>query len=197
MSKGLATRNSIVGRAVELSSVVGLERVTIGRLADDLELSKSGLFAHFKSKEALQIAVLEAAAERFRDVVVKPAVKEPRGEQRVRALFEHWLRWAKAAGLPGGCIFVTASVEFDDQPGPVRDALVKLQKDWVNVIATTARLAVEAGQFRPNLDDRRFAQELYGILLSHYLFTRLLQDPESEARTRTAFEHLVGRSRVV
>lgn len=197
MSKGLATRNSILGRAVELSSVVGLERITIGRLAEDLELSKSGLFAHFKSKEALQIAVLDAAAERFRDVVVKPALREARGEPRVRALFEHWLRWAREAGLPGGCIFVTASVEFDDQPGPVRDHLVKQQKDWVSVIATTARLAVEAGAFRPNLDDRRFAQELYGILLSHYHFTRLLNDPDAEARTRAAFEHLVARSRAV
>ena len=197
MSKGLATRTTILNRAVALSSLMGLERISIGRLADELELSKSGLFAHFKSKEALQIAVLEAAAERFTEVVVKPALKEPRGEARVRALFERWLSWARQEGLPGGCIFVTASIEFDDQSGPVRDVLVKLQQDWVDLIATTARLAVDAGQFRQNLDGRRFAQELYGILLSHYHFTRLLRDPDSESRTRAAFEHLVARSRVV
>jgi AcrR family transcriptional regulator len=197
MAKGATTKQSILHRALALSSVVGLEGLTIGRLADELKLSKSGLFAHFKSKEALQCAVLESATERFTELVVRPALKESRGEPRVRALFERWLAWGRDQSMPGGCVFVTASVQLDDQPGPVRDQLVGLQQRWIDLIATTARLAVEAGHFRTNLDARRFAQELYGILLAHYHFTRLLRDPESEARTRTAFEHLLARSRAV
>ena len=198
MAKGTATRNTILARAIDLTSVHGLDGVSIAQLADDLELSKSGLFAHFKSKEALQLAVLEASAEKFTAVVVKPSVAEPRGEPRVRAIFERWLAWASPEfGPKGGCVFVAASIEFDDQPGPVRDLVVKLQNDWINFVANNAKMAVEAGHFRANLDGRRFAQELYGILLSHYLFTRLLRDQESEARTRSAFEHLIGRSRAL
>ncbi|MEX2280877.1 MAG: TetR/AcrR family transcriptional regulator [Gemmatimonadota bacterium] len=197
MAKGQVTRQTILERAVAVSSVTGLEKLTIGQLADDLKLSKSGLFAHFKSKEALQLAVLDQATDRFTELVVRPALKEPRGEPRVRALFERWMAWSRNTILPGGCLFVTASVEFDDQPGAVHDFLVRAQQDWVDLIATTARFAVEAGHFRTNLDGKRFAQELYGILLANYHFTRLLADPAAESRTRTAFEHLVARSRAV
>jgi AcrR family transcriptional regulator len=197
MAKGTTTRQTILDLAVARSSVVGLEGLTIGRLADELNLSKSGLYAHFKSKEALQVAVLEQAAELFTQIVIRPALKEPRGEPRVRALFERWLAWSKSQVVPGGCVFASASIEYDDQPGPVRDYLVRTQQDWVDLIATTARFAVEAGHFRTNLDGKRFAQELYGTLLAYLHFSRLLGDPETEARTRAAFEHLVARSRVV
>jgi AcrR family transcriptional regulator len=197
MSKGAATRQTILQRAIALSSVVGLQGLSIGRLAEELELSKSGLFAHFRSKEALQTAVLESAAERFTELVVRPALKEPRGEPRVRALFERWLAWERDSSLPGGCVFVTAAVQVDDQPGPVRDVLVRLQEAWIDLLSKSARLAVDVGHFRANLDGRRFAQELYGMLLAHYHFTRLLRDPDSESRTRTAFEHLIARSRSV
>ncbi|HKG90865.1 MAG TPA: TetR/AcrR family transcriptional regulator [Gemmatimonadaceae bacterium] len=193
MSKGAETRQAILDRALDLSSVVGLEGVSIGRLADEMELSKSGLFAHFGSKEALQIGVLEAAAERFVDIVVRPALKAPRGERRVRALLERWLEWARV--LPGGCVFVTAAVELDDRPGPVRDTLVRLQRDWVDVLTTSVRAAVESGEFRPTLDAARFAQEIYGLALAHYHFSRLLGDADSEARTRASFEEMVARAR--
>jgi AcrR family transcriptional regulator len=197
MAKGEVTRNAILDSAVRLTSVHGLQGITIGQLADEMNLSKSGLFAHFKSKEALQMAVLEQAAALFLDVVVRPALREPRGEPRLRALFEHWLEWSRDSQLPGGCVFVTASVELDDQPGPVRDLLVAKQRDWIDLIANCARMAVDVGHFRSNLDGRRFAQELYGLLLAHYHFSRLLSDPDSEARTRSGFEHLLARSRVV
>jgi AcrR family transcriptional regulator len=193
MSKGAETRQAILGRALDLSSVVGLEALSIGRLADEMELSKSGLFAHFGSKEALQIGVLEAAAERFVDIVVRPALKAPRGEPRVRALMERWMEWSRV--LPGGCIFVTAAVELDDRPGPVRDTLVRLQRDWVDVIATSVRAAVASGEFRPTVDAQRFAQEMYGLALSHYHFARLLGDPSSEARTRASFDEMIERAR--
>jgi AcrR family transcriptional regulator len=197
MAKGDVTRQAILERAVRVGSLRGLDGLTIGRLAEELRLSKSGLFAHFKSKEGLQMAVLEQAAARFTEVVVMPALKEPRGEPRMRALFERWLAWARDPSMPGGCIFVTAAVELDDKPGPLRDLLVRLQQDWIDTIARCARVAVEAGHFRNNLDGRRFAQELYGELLAYYHFTRLLGDPEAEARTRAAFEHLLARSRAV
>jgi AcrR family transcriptional regulator len=197
MPKGQTTRKAILERALAVSSLTGLERLTIGQLAGDLNLSKSGLFAHFKSKDALQIAVLKEAVDRFTEIVVRPALKEPRGEPRARALFERWLAWGRSQSVPGGCIFVTASVEYDDQPGPVRDYLVRSQQDWIDLIATTARYAVEVGHFRANLDGKRFAQELYGILLAHYHFSRMLGDPESESRTRAAFEHLIARSRAL
>ena len=112
-------------------------------------MSKSGLFAHFKSKETLQLETLEWARERFTDLVIRPTLRAPRGEARVRALFDRWLDWETQA-LQGGCIFVTASIEFDDQPGPMRDAVVRNQQDWIEFVATVAGTAVsEATSGRP------------------------------------------------
>ncbi|HEV3051234.1 MAG TPA: TetR/AcrR family transcriptional regulator, partial [Longimicrobium sp.] len=134
------------------ASVEGLEGISLGRLAAELGMSKSGLFAHFASKEALQLDVLQAAADRFMEVVVRPAMAEPRGEPRVRSLFEHWLVWERHESLPGGCIFMHAAAELDDRPGPTRDALVQWQRQWLDALAKAARLAVEAGHFRADLD---------------------------------------------
>ena len=125
MRKGELTRQSIVEHAAGLASRIGLGGITIGALAGDLDLSKSGLFAHFRSKEALQLQVLEHAAARFTELVIRPALAAPRGEPRLRALFDRWRRWPEASGLPGGCLFVQAAVELDDQPGPARDQLVQ------------------------------------------------------------------------
>src|SRR6185436_15708635 len=140
-AKGQETRSRIVDTALGRASVVGIEGLTLGDLAASLELSKSGLFAHFRSKEALQIAVLEEAAERFRQTVVLPALRAPRGEPRIRALLERWVEWGKRE--PGGCILVAAGVELDDQPGPARDALVQTMRDLQSLLAQSVRLAVE------------------------------------------------------
>ena len=123
MGKGELTRKSILQRATSLATEVGLDGLTIGRLADDLGLSKSGLFAHFQSKELLQLAALEFAAQRFIDTAVKPSLAAPRGEPRVRAFFENWLGWPKKSGLAAGCFFIAVAAEVDDQPGPVRDRI--------------------------------------------------------------------------
>jgi AcrR family transcriptional regulator len=195
MSKGDQTRQAILDRAVGLASAVGLEGLTIGRLAGDLELSKSGIFAHFQSKEALQVQVLEAAAARFVEVVLKPALQAPRGEPRVRALFERWLAWPKAVPQPGGCLFVAASIELDDKPGPARDLLVKLQQDWLDVLAVAVRTAIAEGHFRKSTDAEQFAFELYGTMLMCHQAMRLLRDPKAVARARKAFENLLMRSR--
>lgn len=194
MSKGDDTRRAIVGEAMRLASTVGLEGLSIGGLAEQVGLSKSGLFAHFRSKEKLQIEVIDAAAAAFVDRVVAPALKEPRGEPRVRALIERWLEWASRA-LPGGCLFVTAAVEMDDRSGPVRDTVVKHQRDWLATLARAARIAVEEGHFRPDLDAEGFAFEAHAMMLGAHHAVRLLQDPGALGRARAAFASLLTRSR--
>lgn len=191
MGKGAVTRQTILEHAAGVASATGLEGITIGRLAEDLHLSKSGLFAHFRSKEGLQMGVLEAAAEHFTREVVRPALALPRGKTRLRALFERWLAWAKAESTPGGCIFVAAAVELDDRPGPVRDLLVALQKSWLDCIARVVRTAIAAREFRPRTDPHQMAHDLYGIMLSYHHAARLLRDPEAERRARRAFEALL------
>jgi AcrR family transcriptional regulator len=193
--KGEMTRQAILEHATGLASRIGLEGLTIGRLADELRLSKSGLFAHFQAKEALQLQVLDHAAGRFVDAVVRPALAAPRGEPRVRALFERWFEWPAASRIPGGCFFVSASSEFDDRPGPVRDRLAQLQRDWLEVIAHTVRTASTEGHFRGDVDPEQFAQDLYGIMLAYHHASRLLGDDRAAARARTAFEALLRAAR--
>lgn len=191
MSKGERTRTAILDHATGLASQVGLTGLTIGVLADELNLSKSGLFAHFQSKEALQIDVLEHAAQRFSETVVRPALREPRGAPRLRALFERWIAWERDVALPGGCIFVAATAELDDRPGPVRDRLVALQREWINVLATSLRKGMESGLFRSDADPDQFAQDMYGIMLALHFHRRLMRDAGAEARARRAFDTLL------
>ena len=195
MGKGEQTRDAILERAIRLASEVGLDGVTIGRLADALDLSKSGLFAHFASKEALQVQTLDRAAERFVDVVVRPALATPRGEPRLRALFERWLRWPRAVPQPGGCIFVQAAVELDDRPGPARDRLVKLQREWLDSLAVAVRGARDEGHLRADVDPQQLAFELYGIMLVCHHHARLLRERNAEERARRAFERLLDGAR--
>jgi AcrR family transcriptional regulator len=194
VKKGEETRLAILERAASLASQVGLEGVTIGRLADELQLSKSGLFAHFNSKEALQIQILRHTAQVFVDRVVRPALRAPRGERRVAGLFDAWLAWARADLLKGGCLFVAAATELDDREGPVRDELVRQQRDWLELIAGVARTAIAEGVFRADLDPAQFAHELYAVVLGFHHSDRLLRDPRAEERTRRAFENLLTLS---
>lgn len=189
MSKGDDTRQAILGRAFELAAVIGVSGLTIGRLAEETGLSKSGLFAHFGSKEALDVAVVEEASRQFVQEVMVPALREPRGEPRVRALFERWLVWSQR---PGGCFFVGASAELDDRVGPSRDALARADKDWLDELAKAARIAVREGHFTPALDPDQFAFELNGIMLSFHQFHRFLREPDALARSRRAFDRLVA-----
>lgn len=182
-------------QALGLATRVGFEGLTIGRLATDLRMSKSGLFAHFRSKEALQIAVLRMAGARLVDEVVKPALSAPRGEPRVRALFKGWLAWEQSPSLPGGCPFVTASFELDDQPGPVRDFVVQGLRDWSDTLAGAARIAVQEDHFRADLDCEQFAHDCQGIALAYVNASRLMHDPKALARAETAFEALLRAAR--
>lgn len=191
MTKGDETRRTILDHALAQASRVGLEGITIGQLAEELDLSKSGLFAHFRSKEALSLAILDHASERFTDKVIRPALKAPRGEPRLRELFDRWCRWPEESGLPGGCFFVPAMSELDDRPGPARDRLVAMQRDLVETLATVVRGAITEKHFRTDTDPEQMAQELYALVLALHLYTRLLQDPKARRRTKAAFEKLV------
>jgi AcrR family transcriptional regulator len=195
VGRGETTRQAILGHAVAVARQIGLEGLTIGRLAQDLKLSKSGLFAHFQSKEELQVQVLDAAASRFVEEVVKPGLRAPRGEPRVRALVEAWLAWAQSNSRPGGCPFAAAAMELDDRPGSPRERLVRLQKDWLDVLAGTVRTAAAEGHFRSDVDPEQFAHELYGMMLGFHHAVRLLKDPQAVSRVHRAFEALVSRAR--
>ena len=194
MGKGEQTRHTILEQALDLSSEVGLEGLTFGVLAKLTGMSKSGLYAHFDSKESLQCEVLDAAAARFVDVVLSPALKQARGLPRIEKLFERWLRW-ETDEFSGGCVFMAAATEFDDRQGPVRDRLTSHLEDMLGSIARSARIAVEEGHFRSDLDDEQFAYEFWGLLLAFQSYGRLLDRPKARTRARKAFRHLIESSR--
>ena len=197
ISKGEQTKQAILTDALAQASVIGLDGLTIGALAKSTGMSKSGLYAHFTSKEDLQIQVLEEARDRFVTHIVGPALKEPRGEPRLRALVENWMRWEKAEFLPGGCPFVAAAAELDDRPGPVRDSLVAMQRDWVDTLENAARIAVREGHFAPDLDVGQWTFELWGMVLAYHWYGRLLRTNDALGRLRATFERLLERSRPV
>ena len=201
MSKGERTRKEILDRAFVLAGEIGLEALSLGTLAAETGLSKSGLFAHFKSKEALQLDLLKEAVERFTETVVRPALKAPPGEPRVRALFERYQRWKSGEGAGSvlkqatGCIFMSLSHEYDDRPGPVRERLVEALCDWHDTICRVAATAKKQGDFRADLDTDLFAFEFMGIAMSHHHAERLLELDAAERLNAAAFESLIARSR--
>jgi AcrR family transcriptional regulator len=192
-TKGDETRERILDRAIALAAVVGLEGLSIGDLARETGMSKSGLFAHFESKEDLQLKILATARERFVRDVFQPTLRATRGEGRVRALFERWLAWER--GRLGGCPFVEASYELDDRPGPVRDALAAAQGEWVDALAQAVQIAIDEGHFSADLDPSQFAYEMYGIFLAYHLYHRLLDADDAAERARAAFDRLITTSR--
>lgn len=192
-TKGEQTRTAILDEALKVASRLGLEGLTIGTLADATGMSKSGLFAHFGSREGLQLAVLEHAAQRYGERVLMPALKIERGLPRLRAMFESWLDWALSSGLPGGCIMIAAAAEYDDRPGPIRDAVIANQHRGNAVTQKAVRLAVEEGHLRNDTDPEQIAFELLGIVLAAHNHRRLLGDKEARKRALVAFEQLIAR----
>lgn len=193
MGKGDKTRTQILHHALRSASKVGLEGLTIGSLAADLGMSKSGLFAHFQSKEVLQVEVLKSGSELFKRRVIRAALKAKPGLSRLRALFDAWMQWAKSNELPGGCIFVNTSVELDDRPGPARDYLVKSQKDWIRTLERFTGEARDLGELVKSVDAEILSQEVWGIVLSFYFYHRLIKDRKAEQRARESFEALLER----
>ena len=184
--KGDRTRARILDEAVELASVQGIGALTIGPLAERLGLSKSGLFAHFHSKEALQVETLQRAAERFRAEVTEPIRAVPDRADRLAALFARWIAWLGSSGLPGGCPVLAAAIEFDDVPGPVRDTAAHQLGELLRLIEKFARAA------RPEGDAEAIAAAMMGLAMSHLVRLRLLGDRKARAVTMRAFERIVG-----
>jgi AcrR family transcriptional regulator len=193
VGKGEQTRQTVLAQAADMAARQGLSTLTIGELATRTRLSKSGLFAHFQSKEALQLAVLAYARDKFTDEVIRPATRTARGEPRVRALFEHWLEISQHANAE--CLFVSASAEFDDQPGPVRDQLVRDHRDCADSIIQVFRTGVSEGDFREDADAEQFAYDLHSIMLGFFHAHRLLGDPRAPERVRRSFEALLAVAR--
>lgn len=195
-TKGESTRAAILRAAVAVASVEGVMGLSIGRLAASTGLSKSGLFAHFGSKEALQKAVLEQAALEFRRAVIVPALRESSGLARLQALFEHWLAWAASDALAGGCPLLGASIELDDKPGELRDYLAARQRAWLDCIAAAAERAVQEGDLRADLDTQQLAFEFHGVALAFHCAHRLLDDAHAKARAEAGFRRLVTNARL-
>jgi AcrR family transcriptional regulator len=194
-TKGEDTRSAILAAAVEQASAQGFESLTIGTLADRIGMSKSGLFAHFGSKQELQLAALDEAARQFTEAVFLPAMKAPRGLKRVRALFENWITWPQRASLPGGCPIDAASREYHHQPGPMRDAVIERQKQLDRELAKAVQLAIESGELKQDTDPRQVAFDMLGIVLVFYRTALLLGSGESGQRARAAFDRLVEQHR--
>ena len=190
MTKGEDTRLSVLDTGLDMASQLGLECVTIGNLAKATNLSKSGLFAHFQSKENLQIEILNHAAQLFSEGVIIPALKTKAGISRIRALVDNWIQWSSE--LTGGCIFVSASTDFSDRPGKVRDLLLRQQKQWIDCLRRIAQSAVQAGDFRSDIDFDQFAFDLYSLLLGFHLYYKLLDDAESKKHQETALVRLLN-----
>lgn len=192
MKKGERTKTLILDDALALAGEVGLEGLSIGSLAGRLGLSKSGLFAHFGSKEDMQLATLQHGQRRFEATVFRPALAIPRGLPRLRALFDNWLDWIARVARPGGCVLLAAAMEYDDRPGPVREALVAGQRELRGAVAKAVRLAIQEAHLCSDTDPWQLAFEVTGILLAAHHDRGLLDDPRALNRARAAFERLIA-----
>ena len=192
-TKGERTRAAILDAALRIVSKAGLDGLTIGTLADATGMSKSGLFAHFGSREELLLAVLAHGQAQFTEVVFQPAMAKPRGLPRLKAMFTNWLDWTESADLPGGCPMIGGATEFDDKPGPVRDMLAGGQRTWIETLKRTVRQAVEEGQLPAGTDPEQIAFEMFGIALVVHHHRRLLGYPKARARALAALEKLLSR----
>ena len=191
-TKGERTRAAILDEALKLVSKAGLEGLTIGTLADATGMSKSGLFAHFGSREELLLAVLDHGQKEFVEVVLQPALDKPRGVPRLKAMFVNWLDWTESADLPGGCPMIGGAAEFDDKPGPVRDMLASGQRGWIDTLKRAVRQAVEEGQLAASTDPEQIAFEMFGIALVVHHHRRLLGYPKARVRALDALERLIA-----
>jgi AcrR family transcriptional regulator len=189
MPKGISTKQDIINRGLEMASQLGLECITIGLLAKETSLSKSGLFAHFKSKENLQLEILRHAADDFTKKVILPALKVQAGITRIKALVKNWIDWGNK--ISGGCIFVTAGTEYSDRPGKVRTLLIQQQEQWIESLRRIANSAIKVGDFKEGIDVDQFAFELYSLLLGFHYYYKLLDDKKVIQKQEVALDQLL------
>ncbi len=194
LSKGEETRAAILKAALKHASVAGFEGLTIGTLAAETGMSKSGLFAHFGSKEELQIATLEEGIRRFSETTMMPALSAPRGLKRLQAMCDSWLTWTSRNEL-AGCPMMTASQEFDSKPGPVRDAVVGHMQRLHQGLVKSVQMAIDNGEFAADVDAEQIAFELFGIISSCYRARNLFHDKQADQRARRAFDRLIDSCR--
>jgi AcrR family transcriptional regulator len=192
-TKGERTRATILDEALRIVSKSGLDGLTIGTLAEALGMSKSGLFAHFGSREELLLAVLAHGQAQFGEVVFQPAMAKPRGLPRLRSMFVNWLDWTESAELPGGCPMIGGASEFDDKPGPVREMLAGGQRSWIETLKRAVRQAVEEGQLAKDTDPEQIAFEIFGIALVVHHHRRLLGYRKARERALLALDSLLKR----
>ncbi len=193
LQKGQQTKAAIVDAALALASQVGLEGLSIGAIAELMQMSKSGVFAHFGSREELQISVVNEYHQRFERDVFLPALAQPRGLPRLRALFDHWMRQTSLE-IDSGCIYISGAIEFDDRPGAVRDALVSTVNTWQAAIHKSVELAIEQGHLRRDADPGQLAFEIHGLILALHYEARFLRNPHGLQRARQGFDNIVARN---
>ena len=191
LHKGQQTRAAILDAALTLASHMGLEGLSIGALAEVTQMSKSGVFAHFGSREELQISVIREYHRRFEEEVFFPSMNEPRGLPRLRALFERWVRRVSVE-LDSGCIYISGAVEFDDRPGPVRDALVTMVRAWQQALERAIRIAIDEGHLKPDTDAQQLLFETHVLILALHHDARLMRTPDAPQRARAAFERVIN-----
>ena len=196
LHKGQQTRAAILDAALGLASHMGLEGLSIGALAEVTQMSKSGVFAHFGSREELQISVIREYHARFEEEVFYPAIREARGLPRLRALFERWIRRVSVE-LDSGCIYISGAVEFDDRPGPVRDALAAMVRDWHAALQRAIRIAIDEGDLRADTDPLQMLFELHGLILALHHDARFLRTPGALERAHVGFDRALFHYRTI
>jgi AcrR family transcriptional regulator len=192
LHKGQQTKAAIVDAALGLATQIGLEGLSIGALAEVTQMSKSGVFAHFGSREELQISVIREYHARFEQEVFYPALAEPRGLPRLRALFGNWMK-RTSIEIDSGCIYISGAVEFDDRPGPVRDALASSVQTWHDAMKRAIAQAKEAGHVDERTDEEQMLFEIHGLILALHYEARFLKNPDSIARSHRGFENILQR----
>jgi len=194
MRKGELTRAAILDTALELASRNGLEGLTIGLLADRMNMSKSGVFAHFGSREDLQMEVIKLYHRRFEQEVFFPSVKEPRGLPRLESMFERWVKRVSVE-IASGCIYISGAVEYDDRPGPIREELVSMVCAWQSALLRCVRQAIDAGDLRAETDAGQLVYEMYGLILALHHDARFLRIPGAVDRACRGFDRLIENYR--
>jgi AcrR family transcriptional regulator len=192
LQKGQQTKAAIVDAALGLATQIGLEGLSIGALAEVMQMSKSGVFAHFGSREELQISVVREYHTRFEDEVFYPAMNAPRGLPRLRTLFDNWMK-RTSVEIDSGCIYISGAVEFDDRPGPVRDALASSVNTWLSAMRRAVELSIAEGHLRADTDAAQMAFEVHALILALHYEARFLRSPDSLRRAVQAFESIVSR----
>ncbi len=192
LHKGQQTKLAIVDAALGLASQIGLEGLSIGVLAEVTRMSKSGVFAHFGSREELQISVIREYFHRFEQEIFYPALKMPRGLPRLQALFANWMKRVTVE-LQSGCIFISGAVDFDDRTGPVRDALASSVKTWLAAVHRAVVQAKEEGHLSPDADERQIVFEIHSLILGLHYEARFLKTPGSIERANKGFERILAQ----